>query len=97
MDGMRLGIGLVARLVFWVAALLIVGNAAAYLWSDGAILYSILSVALFPLTLFLWPWFSPEAASGWPFDDSVYLIYLFLVCLVAYPLSTIVGGMRPVG
>jgi len=97
MDGLRLGIGAVARLIFWVAALLIVGNAAVYLWNDGAVVYSVLSVALFPATLFLWPWFSPEAASAWPFDDSVYLIYLFLVCVVTYPISTIVGGLRPVG
>lgn len=80
-----------------MAALLIVGNAAVYLWNDRAVLYSILSVALFPLTLFLWAWFSPEAASAWSFDDSVYLIYLFLICLVSYPISTIVGGRRPVG
>lgn len=75
---------------------LIIGNAAAYLWNDGNWLYSILSVVLFPLTTFLWPFFSPDAASAWPLEDGVGLIYFFVIAVVAYPISTFVGGLDSV-
>jgi len=93
MDGPRIAIGLSARLVFWVMVLFIVGNAAVFIWNEGNGFLAILSVGFFPLTVFLWPFFSPEAASAWPLNDSTGLIYFFVVAAIAYPVSTLIGGL----
>jgi len=92
----RVMVGLVARVIFWFAIFLIVGNAAVYLWSMGAWFFSLLSVALLPFTTFLWPIFAPEAASAWPLGGRSGLWLFFLTAAIAYPISTIVGGLRNV-
>ena len=92
----RVFIGLVARGVFWVAILLLVGNAAVFLWSEGNWFFSIVSVVMLPFTTFLWPIFAPEAASAWPFEARSGLWILFAVAVVAYPISTFVGGLQRV-
>ena len=93
MDSARVGIGLIARLVFWAMVLLIVGNAAVYIWNEGDQFMALISVVIFPLTVFLWPFVSPDAASAWPLDQSSGLIYFFLVAVIAYPISTFIGGL----
>lgn len=92
----RVVIGLVARGVFWVAIFLIVGNAAVYLWSEGAWFFSLLSVGFLPFTTFLWPIFAPETASAWPLGERSGLWLFLLTAAIAYPISTFVGGLRNV-
>jgi hypothetical protein len=93
MNDLGLVIGVGARLVFWVMIALIVGNAAIYLASEGAWLFAILSVAFLPFTAFIWPFSSPEAAYAWPLDNSSGLIYFFIAAAIAYPISTLIGGL----
>ncbi len=75
-------VAVLARGVFWVSVLIVVGTAAAYLWDTGNFFFAVLSVALFPLTYLIFPWISG-------------LHWVFLVGVACYALSTKLG-MRPV-
>ncbi|MDI6891520.1 MAG: hypothetical protein QMD08_00775 [Actinomycetota bacterium] len=80
---MRILIGLLGRLVFWVGLIVIVGHGALASYRAGDLVMAILKVVFFPFTFLLYPWF----AGLW---------WLFLVSMVGYWLSTIVGRMEPV-
>lgn len=80
---MRIVIGLIGRLVFWIGLIVIVGHAALASYRAGEMGMVILKVVLFPLTFLIYPWFSG-------------LWWLFLLSMVGYWLSTIVGKMAPV-
>lgn len=71
-----------ARAMFWVTALILVVDTAAYAWSAGGPLLGIAAFALFPLTFFA----SPFVGGSVP---------LFLVSIGAYAVSTALGA-RPV-
>lgn len=80
---MRPLIGILARGVFWLSAVWIVGSAAVSFWAAGNIVFAVGSVVLFPLTYFVFP-----LVSGmWP---------ILVVSVIAYVVSTTVGGLAPV-
>ncbi len=81
---MRTVIGLIGRLVFWLGFLYIVGHAV--LWSYvihdyGAV---VLKLVFFPLTYIIYPWYSG-------------LWWVWLLSMVGYACSTLIGRMAPVG
>lgn len=96
MTGLRIIIGLGARMVFWVMVWLIVGNAVAQAIADGAIFAAVLAVLLLPFTVFLYPFFAPDEASAWPLADGSSLVVFLVAAAIAYPISTLVGGMDSV-
>lgn len=75
-------VALIARGIFWLSVLIVVGTAASFFWSTGNFFFALLSVGMFPLTYLLFPWFSG-------------LHWVFLVGMGGYALSTALG-MRPV-
>ena len=88
-------IGLFARLIFWVMVFLVVGNAVAQALSDGSVFGALVTVVLFPLTFLIYPFISPDGASAWPMADGSSLIIFLVIGAIAYPISTIVGGLEP--
>lgn len=88
MAGARLLIGFVARLAMWAALAVIVVDAVRELWARGEQATAVFAAILFPVTVFVWPW--KREAFGRP------LWQLLVVALIAYPVSTLVGGLPPV-
>ena len=91
-----LAIGIPARLVFWSCFLIIVGNAVVNYWSAGDAGLAVAAVVLAPFTYFIYPFAADSAHQLWPFGDSVSLVVVLIVGAVAYPVSTIAGGLDPV-
>ncbi len=85
---LRVFIGIVARIITWVAIAIIVIDAVVSLWQDGNYILSVLAAILFPATVFIWPW----THSLW----GVSLIIVFAIAVVAYPISTFVGRLPPI-
>lgn len=75
-------LALIARGVFRLSLLIIVGTAVGYFWNSGNSIAVLASIAFFPLSYFIFPWFSG-------------LQWIFLIGMAAYALSTSLG-MRPV-
>ena len=75
-------IALLARGIFWLSVVIIVGSAASYFWGTYNIVMVFFSIAFFPLTYFIYPWISG-------------LQGVFLIGMLAYILSTSLG-MRAV-
>lgn len=73
---------LLLRGVFWVTAVLLVLDTAAYAWSTAGPLFGIGAVLFFPLAYFAAPFVGGS-------------IPLFLVSIAAYAASTALGA-RPV-
>lgn len=96
MDSARIIIGLLARAVFWAGFLLIVGNAVLQAIADDQWVLAFFEVAAFPLTFLLYPFLQPEFGNAWPWTDGHTLIPVLVTALVAYPISTLVGGLDPV-
>jgi len=88
MDSTRLLIGLIARAVTWLGVALIVGDAVVNLFQDGRAALGVAAAILFPVTFFVWPW--THHAFG------VSLIIVFVVTVIAYPISTFVGRLPPI-
>jgi hypothetical protein len=80
---MRVFIGLIGRLVFWIGLILIVGHAALASYQAGEIGMAVLKVVFFPVTFILYPWF----AGLW---------WLFILSMIGYWLSTFIGRMETV-
>lgn len=91
MGAIRVTVGVVARVVFWVALALIVVDAVAELWKRGDAPLAVAAAAFFPVTVFVWPLAETGAAV---FGLTCW--WLLIVCIVAYPISTFVGGLEPV-
>jgi hypothetical protein len=88
---MRLVIGIVARLAVYACFALILGDAFFELWRDHHVVLAVLALIFFPATIFIWPITH--------LGDTVFGLKLWLVfvtALVAYPVSTFIGGMRPI-
>lgn len=88
---MRTLIGLSARLVFWVCVVLIVVDAVSELWRREDFALAVAAAILFPITVFVWPLAELEG-------DIVGLTlwWLLVVAIVAYPVSTFIGGLSPI-
>lgn len=95
MTTLRVFVGVVARIIFWAMVLLVVGNAVAHLISEGSVIGAIFAVVLLPLTFIVYPFISPEGASAWPMAEGSSLIPLLVIAVIAYPISTFVGGLEP--
>jgi len=85
---MRLLIGVVARAIVWICFAVIVGDAVVTLFHRGKPVLGVLAAIVFPATILIWPW--THDAFGWS------LIVFFVIAVVAYPISTFVGGLRPI-
>lgn len=96
LDWIRIAIGLIARGVMWACIIFIVGNAAAQAWSDDAIGSAIFEVLLFPLTFFIYPFAAKAGAQAWPLEDGTSFIPFLIAAVLAYPISTLIGGLRTV-
>lgn len=94
LDWTRIVVGLIARGVMWASVIFIVGNAVAQSVHDGAILLAIIMAAFFPLTFFIWPFVAEAGAQAWPLADGTSFIPFLITAIVAYPVSTLIGGMR---
>jgi hypothetical protein len=68
-------LALIARGVFVVTALIIVGSGVAAAWASGQFLLAIAALVAFPITYFVFPWIG---GLGW----------VFLVSLIAYAVSS---------
>lgn len=86
---MRLLIGLVARALFWVGLGVIVIDAVVELWNRGDGALAVAAAIFFPVTFIVWPW--THEAFGYP------LWIVLVAAVIAYPISTFVGGLEPVG
>ena len=75
--------GLAARGLFWILALYIVGTSVLFSWAHGEIGMCVLKLAFFPLTYFFSPWAHGQVG-------------VLVVSVVAYIISTTIGGMRPI-
>lgn len=94
---LRLMIGVPARGIFWLGFLLIVANAVNQAIRDERWLLAALEVIGAPFTFILYPFLQPPDGSAWPWPDGTGLIAVFIISLLAYPVSTVIGGMRPIG
>lgn len=93
---MRIIIGGIARLVFFACAAIIVGNAVVNCFQDGNVGMGIAAIVALPITFFVYPFVVPESHTLWPFGDDVSMVAILVVALIAYPISTFVGGHDPV-
>jgi hypothetical protein len=96
LDWVRFIIGLIARGVMWACVIFIVGNAVVWTWNESAGLVAIAEAILFPLTFFIYPFVAEADATAWPLEDGTSFIPFLIVAVIAYPISTLVGGLRTV-
>jgi len=96
LDYARLGIGLLARATFWLCLWFIVGNAAVQAVKNDDWLLAILEVSFFPATFVIYPFAAHADAMAWPLAEGTTLIPFLAAALIAYPISTLVGGLEPV-
>lgn len=96
MATLRLSAGLLARGVFWLCVWGIVLNAVTQAISARDYLFAFFELVAFPLTYFLYPFLQPTAGNAWPWADGHTLIPVLIVGVLAYPVSTVVGGLEPV-
>ncbi len=92
----RLTIGVVARGVFWLCLLFILGNAVLQALADGQVVVAVLELAFFPIAVLVYPFAAAPDALAWPLAEGTSLIPALVAMLVAYPVSTFVGGLPPV-
>lgn len=76
-------VGVFSRAAFWMLAIYIVGSFAVPAWGNGEFVLAVFSVILFPITYLLYPWFGD-------------LVIAFIISILAYMVSTFIGGLSPV-
>lgn len=96
MDGVRVMVGLLARGLFWLCVWDIVLNAVTQAISAHQYVLAFVEVAGFPLTYFLYPFLQPAFGNAWPWAEGSTLIPVLIVGAIAYPVSTVFGGLKPV-
>jgi hypothetical protein len=89
-------IGLVARGLFWLCALVIAANAVTQSISTKDYALAVLEVVGFPATYVLYPFLQPSSGHAWPWDAGHTLIPVLIVGVIAYPVSTVIGGLRAI-
>lgn len=80
---MRILLGIAGRIVFWLGLIYIVGSAALHFYLSGKLGYAIASIVLFPLTYMIFPWFFG-------------LWYIWIISIIGYWVSTVIGRIEPV-
>ncbi len=96
MDAARLVIGLIARGITYLGLVFIVGNAVVESAKNGDWVLALIELAAFPLTFLIYPFAAPEGAQAWPLADGTSFIPALIAALVAYPISTFIGGLDPI-
>ncbi len=96
LDWARVVVGLGARGVFWACLWFIVGNAVVQAVRGGEWLLALLELAVLPLTFLVYPFVATEGAMAWPLADGTSLIPFLVAALIAYPVSTLIGGLDPI-
>ena len=81
---------------FWLCVLNIVGNGITQAISDKQYGLAFFEAAGFPLTYLLYPFLQPDAGNARPWADGHTLIPVLIAGVLAYPISTIIGGLEPV-
>ena len=81
----------------WACLWFIVANAIAQAIHESQWVLAVFELAIFPATFFIYPWVADADASAWPLGDASLFIPAFIVAVIAYPISTFVGGLDPVG
>lgn len=71
-------LGVLGRLGFWLGFIVIVGHHTLYRLAEGDIVLMVGGLLFFPLTYFLWPWFSG-------------LWWVFIASMAGYAVSGIYG------
>lgn len=95
-EKVRFVIGIAARGVFWVCFWFILLNAVVQTVKDGQYFLAFIELAVFPLTVFVYPFVADAGALAWPLEAGTSLIPALITMLIAYPVSTFVGGLPPV-
>lgn len=80
---LRLIIGLVARLLFWISSIYLVLSSCILSWITHDYIMAILKLIFFPITWLVSPWY-----------DGQWII--LLISWGAYIVSTIIGGLPPI-
>lgn len=96
MEGLRFVIGGIARLVTYACMFFIVGNAVYGSIQADDWFSAIAEAVFFPATFFLHPFLASPDAVAWPFADGTSFIPALVIALIAYPISTFVGGFAPI-
>jgi len=89
-------IGLLARAVFWICAWDIVVNAVTQAIGAHQYIFAVIELGAFPATYLLYPFLQPTVGNAWPWAGGHTLIPVLVLSLIAYPISTLVGGLKPV-
>lgn len=92
----RLLVGIAARVIFFACLLFIVGNAVYGSVRANDYLSALAELAFFPVTFLLHPFMASPNAVAWPFEAGTSFIPALVVALIAYPVSTLIGGLKPV-
>jgi hypothetical protein len=95
-EKLRITIGIAARGVLWLCFFFILGNAVFQAIDEGAILTAVIELAFFPLTVLIYPFAAHPDALAWPLAQGTSLVPALIVMVVAYPISTFVGGLPAV-
>jgi len=80
---MRITVGYLSRTIFWITALMIILSAVLNLVTEHKYYYAIFAVIFFPITYFYYPFAADK-------------LWLLVVSMLSYIISTLIGKMNPV-
>jgi hypothetical protein len=89
-------VGLLARALVWLCIWDIVVNAVVQAISAHQYVLALFEVGFFPATYFLYPFLQPSTGNAWPWTEGHTLIPILIVGVLAYPISTFIGGLEPI-
>jgi hypothetical protein len=89
-------VGLLARAVFWLCIGDIVVNAVSQAISAHQYVLAFFELGFFPATYLLYPFLQPDTGNAWPWAEGHTLIPILIVGVLAYPISTLIGGLEPI-
>lgn len=96
MTSLRVTIGAFARVLFWACLVFIVGNAVAQALSETHWITAVAEIGFFPITYLVYPFAANAHAIAWPLADGTSFVPALIIGVVAYPVSTFVGGLGAV-
>ena len=91
-----MAVGVLARLVTVAGYLLIVADAVIGLWQTSQRVLAVLALIASPITVFVWPVFGDGDGVGNAAVAGPHLWIVLLAAMIAYPISTFVGGLPPI-
>ena len=96
MAAARLTVGLLPRALFWHYVVGSVGNAITKASRAKQYALAFFEAAGFPVTYLLYPLLQADSGNAWLWADGHTLIPVLVAGVLAYPVSTIIGGVEPV-